>query len=207
MAIGSSLDISSHLCYSVLNFITEDILEQIKTFWQAVREFWQTGKTGIALFLISFFALIYGYIAMEFEITQGWKGHVSVQNILKDVSAFIPVGGAFVATIIGGIDIIMLLSDFIQARREKRIEAAKVEGIAEGIAEGKVEGIAEGIAKGIAEGIAKGIVEGRAEGEARAYREFAEWDRRRKEAEARGEEFTEPPPTQPQEQSQEKPKE
>ena len=178
-------------------------MKQIKTFWQAVREFWQTGKTGIALFLISFFALIYGYIAMEFEITQGWKGHVSVQNILKDVSAFIPVGGAFVATIIGGIDIIMLLSDFIQARREKRIEAAKVEGIAEGIAEGKVEGIAEGIAKGIA----KGIVEGRAEGEARAYRKFAEWDRRRKEAEARGEAFTEPPPTQPQEQSQDKPKE
>ena len=93
----------------------------------------------------------------------------------------------------------MLLSDFIQARREKRIEAAKVEGIAEGIAEGKVEGIAEGIAEGRAEGIA--------EGEARAYRKCAEWDRRRKEAEARGEEFTEPPPTQPQEQSQEKPKE
>ena len=77
----------------------------------------------------------------------------------------------------------MLLSDFIQARREKRIEAAKVEGIA------------------------KGIAEGIAEGEARVYRKFAEWDRRRKEAEARGEEFTEPPPTQPQEQSQEKPKE
>ncbi len=187
MAIGSSLDISSRLCYSVLNFITEDFLKQIKTFWQVVREFWKTGKTGIALFLISFFALIYGYIAMEFEITQGWKGHVSVQNVLKDVSAFIPVGGAFVATIIGGIDLIMLLSDFIQARREKRIEAAKIEG--------KVEGIAEGIAKGRAEG--------RAEGEARAYREFAEWDRRRKEAEARGEAFTEPPPTQ----SQEKPKE
>ena len=83
MAIGSSLDISSRLCYSVLNFITEDFLKQIKTFWQVVREFWKTGKTGIALFLISFFALIYGYIAMEFEITQGWKGHVSVQNVLK----------------------------------------------------------------------------------------------------------------------------
>ena len=158
-------------------------MKKIKTFWQTVREFWKTGKTGMALFLISIFALIYGYIAMEFEITQSWKGHVSVQNVLKDVSAFIPVAAAFVATIIGGIDLIMLLSDFIQARREKRIEAAKVEG--------KVEGIAEGIA----------------EGEARAYRKCAEWDRRRKEAEARGETFTEPPPTQPQEQSQEKPKE
>ena len=165
----------------------EDFLEQIKTFWQAVREFWQTGKTGIALFLISFFALIYGYIAMEFEITQGWKGHVSIQNVLKDVSAFIPVGGAFVATIIGGIDLIMLLSDFIQARREKRIEAAKIEG--------KIEGKAEGIVEGIAKG--------RDEGEAKAYREWTEWDRRRKEAEARGETFTEPPPTQ----SREKPRE
>ena len=77
----------------------------------------------------------------------------------------------------------MLLSDFIQARREKRIEAAK--------AAAKEEGRAKGIA----------------EGEAKAYRECAEWNRRRKEAEARGEEFTEPPPTQPQEQSQEKPKE
>ena len=85
----------------------------------------------------------------------------------------------------------MLLSDFIQARREKRIEAAKIEG--------KVEGIAEGIVEGIAKG--------RDEGEAKAYREWTEWDRRRKEAEARGEAFTEPPPTQPQEQSQEKPKE
>jgi len=37
--------------------------------------------------------------------------------------------------------------------------------------------------------------------------EIQEWDRRRKEAEARGEEFTEPPPTQPQEKSQENSKE
>ena len=71
----------------------------------------------------------------------------------------------------------MLLSDFIQARREKRIEAAKVEG--------------------------RSMLKEKRE----LYREFAEWDRRRKEAEARGEAFTEPPPTQPQEQSQEKPKE
>ena len=165
-------------------------MKKFSTFWQAIREFWGTGKTGIALFLISLFALIYGYIALDFEIAQGWKGHVSVQNVTKDISAFIPVAGAFVAMIIGGIDLIMLLSDFIQARREKQIEearaVAKAEGKAEGIAEGKAEGIAEGKAEGIAEG------------EARAYRKIAEWERRRKEAEAQGEEFTEPPPTQPQ---------
>ena len=150
-------------------------MKKIRTFWQAVRDFWRTGKTGVALFLISLFALIYGDIALEFEITQGWKGHVSVQNVTKDISAFIPVGAACVVMIIGGIDLIMLLSDFIQARREKQIEAARVAAKAEGMAE--------------------------------VYRQIAAWDRRRKEAEDRGEEFTEPPPTQPQEKSQENSKE
>lgn len=65
----------------------------------------------------------------------------------------------------------MLLSDFIEARREKRIAAATEVA--------------------------------RAEGKAEVYQEIQEWDRRRKEAEARGEEFTEPPPTQPQENSKE----
>ena len=97
----------------------------------------------------------------------------------------------------------MLLSDFIQARREKRIEAAKVAAKVAAKEEGRAKGRAEGIAKGRAKGIAEGRAKGRAEGEARAYRKCAEWNRRRKEAEARGEAFTEPPPTQ----SQEKPKE
>ena len=146
-------------------------MKKLDTFWQAVRDFWRTGKTGVALFLISLFALIYGDIALEFEIAQGWKGHVSIQNVTKDISAFIPVGAAIVAMIIGGIDLIMLLSDFIQARREKQIETAKETA--------------------------------KAEGKAEVYREIAEWERRRKEAEDRGETFTEPPPTKPQEKSQE----
>lgn len=33
------------------------------------------------------------------------------------------------------------------------------------------------------------------------YKEVAEWDRRRKQAEARGEQFTEPPPTSPEKRS------
>jgi len=80
-----------------------------------------------------------------------------------------PSGAACVAMIIGGIDLIMLLSDFIEARREKRIAAAAAEA--------------------------------KAEGKAEVYREIAAWEHRRKEAEARGEEFTEPPPTKPQEKS------
>ena len=134
----------------------------------------EKGKAGSALFLISLFVTIYGFIAMDYEVTRGWKGHESVQNVLKDISAFIPVGGAFVGMIVGGVDIIMLLSDWYLERREKRVQTAKAEGIAEGIAEG----------------------------EAKVYQKIAEWDRRRKEAEARGEQFTEPPPAPPEKQSE-----
>ena len=152
-------------------------------FWRvSVRDFWRTGKAGFALFLISLFILIYGYIALDYETTRGWKGHESVQNVLDDISKFIPVGAALVGMIVGGIDLIMLLSDWYYDRREKRIRAAEAKGKAKGIAEGKAEGKAEGIA------------EGKAEGKAEVYREIAAWHARRTEAEKRGEEFTEPPP-------------
>ena len=63
----------------------------------------------------------------------------------------------------------MLLSDWYLERREKRIQAAKAEGIAEG--------------------------------EAKVYQAIAEWDRRRRETEARGDKFMEPPPAPPEKQS------
>ena len=96
---------------------------------------WRTGKAGVVLFLISFFVVVYSYIALDYELTSGWKGHESIQNVLKDISDFIPVGVAYVGMIVGGIDLLMLLSDWYLARQEKRILAAKAEGIAEGKAE------------------------------------------------------------------------
>ena len=154
-------------------------MKKFSEFWRdSVRDFWKTGKAGFALFLISLFVTIYSYIALDYEIAKGWKGHESVQNVLKDISAFIPVGAAFIGMIVGGIDLMMLLSDWYLNRQEKRIQAAKVEAKAEGKAEG--------------------IAEGKAEGKAEVYREILEWDRRRREAEARGEAFTEPPPGTPQ---------
>ena len=142
-------------------------MRKLGDFWRiSVRDFWKTGKAGFALFLISLFVGIYGCLAVDYEITRGWKGHESVQNVLKDISAFIPVGGVLVGMLVGGIDFIMLLSDWYLERREKRIQTAKAEGIAEG--------------------------------KAAVYQEIVEWDRRRKEAAARGEEFSEPPPGIPQ---------
>ena len=55
----------------------------------------------------------------------------------------------------------------------------------------KEQARAEGMAEGEAKGMAAGITEGKTE----VYREVAEWDSRRREAEARGEKFIEPPPT------------
>lgn len=43
----------------------------------------------------------------------------------------------------------------------------------------------------------------RAKAKDEVYKEVAAWDRRRRNAEARGEEFKEPPPTKPQEKSME----
>ena len=143
---------------------------KLREFWRTVRDFWRVGKTGFALFLISLFVVIYGSIALDYETVKGWKGHESVQNVLNDISNFIPVGAAVVGMIVGGIDLTMLLSDWYLDRREKRIRAAEEAA--------KAEGIAEGIA----------------EGQAKVYREIADWDRRRREAAARGEEFSEPPP-------------
>ena len=71
--------------------------------------------------------------------------------------------------------------------RRKRLEKARAEGIS------------VGLAKGISEGRAEGRVEGRAEGRAEArvelQSEWTDWNRRREEAERRGERFDEPPPS------------
>lgn len=74
---------------------------KLKEFWRGVRDFWRIGKTGFALFLMSLFVLIYGYIALDYETTKGWKRHESVQNVLDDISNFIPVGAAIVGMVVG----------------------------------------------------------------------------------------------------------
>ena len=58
-----------------------------------------------------------------------------------------------------------------------------------------VDPLREGLrAEGRVEGRAEGRVEGRAEGRAEAHSIWREWNRRRREAEARGEAFDEPEP-------------
>ena len=71
---------------------------------------------------------------------------------------------------------------FIDERR-KKLERAR--------AEGRAQGRAEVYPEARAEGLAEGRVEGRAEERA----QWTEWNRRREEAEERGERFAEPPPS------------
>ena len=54
----------------------------------------------------------------------------------------------------------------------------------------------QGKAEGIEQGKAEGIEQGKAEGIAAAYQQWQTWNARRMEAEAKGEPFDEPPPTQ-----------
>lgn len=54
---------------------------------------------------------------------------------------------------------------------------------------------AEAEAKGRAKGLAEGVAQGEAIGAERMARKWAEWNRNRLEAEERGEDFDEPPPS------------
>ena len=119
----------------------EGILENESGFW---RDLWRNSKTGIALFLGSILFLAYSRIAIRYEIGQGWSGHASVQNVLLDISRFIPVVGAAVAALILFIDIIVFLCGFLIDRRRKRlqeaIEAAVEEVRSEAYKEGYIAG-------------------------------------------------------------------
>ena len=97
----------------------------------------------------------------------------------------------------------MVIADWLRAKyvtplqEQRKVERERRR--AEEYAEGHAEGFAEGRAEGIAEGRAEGIAEGRAEGIAEVSRVWRAWNRRRVEAEARGEPFNEPEPYQDEE--------
>ena len=116
-------------------------MEKDSGFW---RDLWKNSKTGIALFLGSILFLAYSVVAVRYEIGQGWSGHPSVQNVLLDISRFIPVAGAAVAALILFIDIIVFLSglfiDWRKKRFQEAIEAAVIEARSEAYEEGYIAG-------------------------------------------------------------------
>ena len=113
-------------------------MEKESGFW---RDLWRNSKTGIALFLGSLLFLAYSRVAIRYEIGQGWSGHPSVQNVLLDISRFIPVVGAAVAALILFIDIIIfvcgLLIDWRKKRFQEAVDEARAEAFEKGFAAGQ----------------------------------------------------------------------
>ena len=109
-----------------------------------LRDLWENGKTSIVLFLGSILFIAYSIIAVKYEMGKGWRGHPSVQNVLTDISRFIPVAGAVVAAFIGGIDLIVFLSSLYVDRKHKRFQAAVEAAVTEAKAEGYAEGYEAG---------------------------------------------------------------
>ena len=110
-------------------------------FWRGL---WANSKTSIVLSLVSILFIVYSIIAIRYEIGQGWKGHPSVQNVLMDISRFIPVAAASVAALIGGIDLILFLSGLFIDWRKKRFQEAIKEAVEEARSEAYKEGYIAG---------------------------------------------------------------
>ena len=112
-------------------------MEKESGFW---RDLWRNSKTGIALFLGSLLFLAYSRVAIRYEIGQGWSGHPSVQNVLLDISRFIPVVGAAVAALILFIDVIVFVCGLLVDWRKKRFQEAVDEARAEAFEKGYAAG-------------------------------------------------------------------
>ena len=110
-------------------------------FWH---DLWKNSKTSIALSLGSVFFIVYSVIAIRYELGEGWGGHPSVQNILLDISRFIPVAGAFVAALILFIDVILFLCGLWVDWRKKRFQEAIEEAVEEARSEAYKEGYIAG---------------------------------------------------------------
>ena len=116
-------------------------MENENGFW---RDLWKNSKTSIALFLGSILFISYSRIAIRYEIGQGWSGHPSVQNVILDISRFIPVAGAAVAALILFIDIVVLVCGFLVDWRKKRLQEAIESAVEEARSEAYREGYMAG---------------------------------------------------------------
>ena len=116
-------------------------MENGNGFW---RDLWKNSKTSIALFLGSILFLAYSVVAVNYEIGRGWSGHPSVQNVLLDISRFIPVAGAAVAALILFIDIIIFVCGLLVDWRKKRFQEAIKEAVVEARSEAYREGYIAG---------------------------------------------------------------
>ena len=88
----------------------------------------------------------------------------------------------------------MVIAHGIQKWIDKKLREGEEKRAAKAQAKGHAKGLEEGRTEGRVEGRVEGLAEGRVEGRAEERKLWTEWNARRKDAEARGEDFIEPPP-------------
>lgn len=108
--------------------VLERIGSDISRFGRYVRNFWRKNKAGVALFLLTVVVGYYTYVIVNSQEVQTWKKDI------EDISTFIPVAGVIVGALIGGVDFIMLFSDWYYEMKQKKIKEAKAEGLVIGVA-------------------------------------------------------------------------
>jgi hypothetical protein len=112
-------------------------LKKLAGFWHLLRDYWQINLVkAIFTIVVTFvYVICYSNIALDHEVENGWKGYPSIQNLMKDISAFIPIAALLGAIHAAEVDLIMVFSEIYKNRREKRDLKMKEEGIAEGKAQ------------------------------------------------------------------------
>lgn len=94
----------------------------MKNFFKRIKAFWTEQKTGIILFVGSLLSVSYCVFQIFVSISDGWKGIESIQDIIENTAAFIPVAAAFV-TFLGGIfDMSIWFSDVARKSMKDTIE-------------------------------------------------------------------------------------
>ena len=145
--------------------------------------YWYFGIFAV-LFASGIGVAIYRAIASDDAIIDKWY------NVMVASGAMAMGSAAISLTLTETWRAIMVIArdihKWFEDRRKKRFAEIRAEGIQEGEARGE--------ARGIEKGRQEGRVEGKHEGRQEERGLWEEWNARRMDAEARGEDFLEPPP-------------
>ena len=143
--------------------------------------------------------MIVGTAAAAFGAAAEAAGWLPALLAFFQLEAPVAVGStglAFAAVQIGGLVVFWLETALKKrdAERKKLRAAALAEGRAAGLEQGREQGLEQGREQGLERGLERGLAAGREQGRTEAYAAFADWDARRRAAEAQGQAFNEPPP-------------
>lgn len=115
--------------------------------------------------------------------------------VAKELSSLSPISVVTTVALLEGVNIMVFITR--EYLREKFLKPLHERQRAEAVAEGRAKGREEGREEGRVKGREEGREEGQQQGQADMYRAWMNWNHRRVEAERRGRQFDEPPPSDP----------